>query len=270
MDTRVQETRFDSDEQASVASLLVLGDTPLSPRLSLRAGVGYDRIRFSAPAAALASDLLNGSEVEDDDISGERYAVGIRWQPDRRLEFNAEYAERSFGRQPAVSLLIKGRRSQVEFRWSRDLQINQFVDTSLQQVTAGEGGNDINQPQEIGGGGTIGLNTPANCDITESLDCPTSPFIANARTIEESIEAIYTLRGRVSTLMFSLEKTELTDLSGENSRDNNALELSFTRALARNVTATLTGRLSETQTEVENATSSDFSSVTASLVWLSR
>lgn len=269
LDGRFQETNFDVViGDARIASLSLSGVTPVSQRLDTYARVGYDWIDIEELAGAEIDSEIDEKDNQVD-LGGAQYAVGLRWRPDRRFELNAEYGERAFGRQPAISMLLKSRRSQLEFRWTRNLQITQLVDTQFQgtQSLSVSAGQSQGAEEE---GGEISQGASETCDFTQSSDCESTPFISDLRSIDESIAATYTLLGRVSSLSFTLERTELTTLNDDNRREVDAAEFVLERLLYRNVNATLTGRLSRSASGNESELSNDSRSILGSLTWLSR
>jgi len=267
LNSRVQETRFDNaNEQARVASLSFGFVSPITPRFSAFASLGHGWIQIEQ---LMDSDLLSDeSDLVQDrvTVSGEQYGLGIKWQPTRRVVITADYAQQAFGDQPTVSMALLGRRSQLKFQWSRNLQITQLVDTRIQVESA----DNINDGESLAFDEAEGnLLTPETCDVSQTAGCVVTPFIVDSQTIDESIAAVYSLRGRKSSMSLSLIRQERRSLTGSNRRKSDALTLSLSRTLARNLSAGLSGRMSRSQS-VGNAEISDSQSIRASMTWLSR
>lgn len=257
VETRFQRTELDTDQAASLGSFSVRGVVPFSTRFAAFARIGYDQLMVDS----------QGSDESDEDISQEQYALGFRWQPNRRFELNAEYAERAFGYQPTVSMTLIGRRSQLEFLWSRDLQISQLINTEIRRIP-----NISNSDDEPSGSATnidSGSEEACSADAvaTAGSGCARSTFVIDLETVQETIAAIYTLQGRVSTLSFAIGRTELTDIAGDSSRNRDELQIVFSRPIASNLTLVASGTLSATQ---EASDTSDAQAFRTSLSWTAR
>ena len=243
-----QHTNFESAPSALSRTVALFTDYQFRNNLSGRVTVGRDDIEVDNALT---------------DIDGNLWGVGVNWILGRRVTVDASYIERSFGRQPNVSVLINGRRSSVGLSWTRNLGISTVADNTqfgLQNASA----DSLNTEPETGQ--TVAqdnINTIANDAGLSSL-----PLFQESRNINETLTLSYTLNGRLSVFTASLSRIDQENLTSVERSESTLLEVSLSRRLTRASTVIVSAAGGESRRigDVEN-TRSDESSSTVGVLW---
>ena len=164
------------------------GTSGRTASIGLGAGRPFGRTVVGAVTAGRDWARAGGaSETLEDTF----WAVALRWEPNERVLATLGYGERVFGRRPSASLLLTGRRSSVEFRWSREISL------------AGEGlrGDTFSAPFDEG---DVDVPLAEREDGVIDRDEALSPFAEDASRVRERVDVGYALTGRRSRLSASV------------------------------------------------------------------
>jgi len=194
-------------------------------------GVAYRFKPAIVGALIVAHDWVRLSE-DAEQIESDAWNANLRWRPNSRIVASVGYGERTFGRKPQASLLLLGRRSSVQFDWSRESSLSSRGSDQLSSLTF---------DQEIDGGQptTVG-DAPTPLDVADAEAEALAPFANEAFAVRERVSATYSLTGRVSVLKFSaryFSEQQPLEMSMDEVRDADWGELSFqfTRELSKQV-----------------------------------
>ena len=216
-----QHTAFDSDPSASSGIAFIFAEYPLRKNLLGTFAIGRDFI-----------------EIDDNlaDLDGTAWGGVLDWQPNSRLNVNASYAERSFGRQPALAISLLGRRSSVELSLTRTLGI--FAGSNATSIFSGTLDSEINGSPD---GGNIG-GTQGGGFVPPSV-----PLFQESNNINDRIRLSYSLFGRVSIATVSVSGIQQDDLITAESSKSRLLELSLTRKFSLSSTVVLSAATGRTE-----------------------
>ena len=215
---------FESDGETRAGSIGLGTSYGFGPSLLTAFEAGYDRIE--------AGDT---GEV----IDGEFWDASMRWRPSKRLFVKVGYGNRPYGRKPTASVILSGRRSTIEFSWSRNLAfaIGTSSDTlSSPPAREPDGIADANgvDAEDTTTGGTI-EDRPAG---EPGNDGSLAPLGRDAGQVDEVVELIYSLSGRRSTLSTSLAWARRESLGDtESAASGLAYGLGLRRVLSRRIEA---------------------------------
>lgn len=245
----------DSRSFVQTASLLTRSQTPMK-KLIAGTRLSTQHLNFESASSAssgsvqvfldyeirknLNGEILVGREfvrgVDNfEDTGGNQWGVGFAWRPSKRLTFEAAYVERYFARQPRVVVSLDGKRSSVQFSWTRELGTSAISEFDLNKLETNTGASDSSTAEEN--------NSPAG----DATDITRVPLFQEFAKINELISIAYSINGRVSGFTASVSSRQQTDLVSTEQTDSTLLELSLNRQISQSSSATVTFTTGESE-----------------------
>ncbi|MEM1189238.1 MAG: TIGR03016 family PEP-CTERM system-associated outer membrane protein [Pseudomonadota bacterium] len=157
-------------------------------RIALRSVFQLDR-NWRATASYGQED--NAFLSASSEIDGTYWDAGVRWAPNSRVNFEAGYGERFFGKTPRFSAFYRHKRSTFRAQYLRSLQFPR-------NIRGADGDFDPDDPLGPDGGGTTNPGT----------DAPT--FVGQGPVQNEVLALIYSFSARRTRFAFNARYSEQT------------------------------------------------------------
>jgi len=187
----------------------------INNKLALEASVGAEANQTESDG----SDNTDGLVESDIPSNTVIWDLGLRWQPGPRTGLTASIGQRSFGERPSLQLHHERRRVALRVAWARE-----YTRTDP-ELLATDTLADLST-----------LENPGNTTLTDGTVAEFSDLLV----LDNRLQASFSLRGRVTTLMFSGVYSEREALqSGQLSSRARLLDVTLERQLSSGLTASL-------------------------------